>query len=93
VYVYGIVIQVLNEAGAPIPNAQAFIQEGGYVEQLKPIDEPSPSGVYQGAGERPGTYKLTVQAPGYQPQSFENLLVTAGICHVNPVDRVIVLTK
>lgn len=87
VYVYGIVIHVIDPSGHPIQNAQAVIQDGSYQETLSPVGEPSENGLYQGAGERPGTYELTVSAPGYVPQTFENLVVTGGVCHVDTVSR------
>ncbi len=87
VYVYGIVIHVTDPSGKPITNAQAIIRDGPFTETLEPVTEPSANGIYQGAGERPGTYELTVSAPGYVPQTFKNLVVTGGICHVNQVSR------
>jgi hypothetical protein len=91
VYVYGIVIHVTDPSGNPITNAHAVIQDGSYNETLEPTNAPATSGVYQGAGERPGTYRLTVSAPGYQPVTLENLVVTSGVCHVTPVEREVVL--
>jgi len=85
VYVYGVMIRVTDETGNPISNAQAVLQDGSYSETLEPVDEPSETGIYQGAGERPGTYQLTVSAPGYAPKTFDHLIVQPGTCHVTPV--------
>jgi hypothetical protein len=87
VYVYGIMVRVIGPTGDPIPNAQVTIRDGAYTETLRQIEVPSPTGIYQGAGERPGTYQLKVSAPGYVPQTFENLVVLGGVCHVTPVTR------
>lgn len=87
-YVYGIIVHVIDgRSGTPITNAQVVIQEGTYQEALSPIGEPSQNGLYQGAGERPGTYRLTVSAPGYTPKTFENLVVSGGVCHVQTISR------
>jgi hypothetical protein len=85
VYVYGIMIRVTDGDGNPIINAHAVIQDGTYSETLEPVTEPSETGIYQGAGERPGTYQLTVSAPGYLPKTYDHLVVQAGTCHVTPV--------
>lgn len=37
------------------------------------------------AGERAGTYQLTVSRPGYAPWSQSNVRVTSNQCHVNTV--------
>jgi hypothetical protein len=87
VYVYGIVVQVKDPSGNPVPNAQVVIRDGNYTENLSQMDTPSPTGIYQGAGERPGKYDLTVSAPGYAPQTFENLVVSGGVCHVSQVTK------
>jgi len=85
VYVYGIMILVTDGGGNPITHVQAVIQDGAYSETLEPVAEPSETGIYQGAGERPGTYQLTVSAPGYLPKTYDHLVVQPGICHVTPV--------
>ena len=36
------------------------------------------------AGERAGTYQVSVSKPGYLPWSRSNVRITANECHVNP---------
>jgi hypothetical protein len=36
------------------------------------------------AGERAGTYQISVSKPGYLPWSRSNVRITANECHVNP---------
>ncbi len=45
-----------------------------------------------GAGERPGTYTVTVEHPDYLTWSVSGLEVTADECHVIPVSLAIGLT-
>ena len=44
-------------------------------------------GGYLGAGERAGTYTLTVDADGFETAVIEDIVVDADICHVIPVTR------
>jgi hypothetical protein len=37
------------------------------------------------AGERAGTYQVSVSKPGYLPWSRSNVRITGNECHVNPV--------
>jgi hypothetical protein len=37
------------------------------------------------AGERAGTYQISVSKPGYLPWSRSSVRITANECHVNPV--------
>ena len=38
-----------------------------------------------GAGERPGTYDITITKDGFMTWTAENVTVTADECHVIPV--------
>ena len=49
-------------------------------------------GVYVGAGERAGTYTLTVEAEGFEPVTIEDIVVEADECHVIGVSREVTLT-
>jgi hypothetical protein len=78
----------------PIGNATAVIQDvqdKDYQETLVPVNVPASSGIYQGAGERAGTYRLTVSAPGYALQTFDKIVVRPGTCHVEPVSLEVLL--
>ncbi len=81
-YAYGVSVQLTNaDTGQPIENATLTLQDGDYTEVMQLI----PTGDYVGAGERAGTYTLTVTAPGFQPQTINNIVVTADRCHVRGV--------
>jgi hypothetical protein len=87
---YGVNVTVRNaRTGVNIDNAVVTIVEGSYRE---PLTDPARSGVYVGAGERAGTYTLTVTATGFQPAAPRTLTVSAGECHVSPVSVTVDLT-
>ncbi len=81
IFVYGVNVEVTNQAGTPIANATCTLQDGNYIEVLQTLT----AGEYFGAGEREGTYTLTVQATGYQSVTVEDIVVGADECHVIPV--------
>ena len=74
---YGISVTVLDDAGAPVSNATVTITEDDYIEELDSLG----NGVYFGAGERPGEYLVTIEAPAYQ-QFEQEVIVQPDICHV-----------
>ena len=79
VYVYGVNATVTNaQTGAAIGNATLTLKDGDYTEVMQAF----PSGGYAGAGERPGTYTLTVEANGFETKTIENIVVTSDPCHV-----------
>ena len=81
-YAYGVSVSATNAAtGAALENATLTLTDGAYTEALQAF----PTGDYVGAGERPGTYTLTATAAGFQPQTIENIVVTADRCHVHGV--------
>jgi hypothetical protein len=81
-FVYGVSVTVTDaESNEPVTDATLTLTDGEYTEVMEHFG----SGQYGGAGERPGTYTLRVDAEGYESKTTEQLVVTAGICHVNPV--------
>jgi hypothetical protein len=69
--------------------ATGFILDGDYSETIKtiknPADYPQLWASMEAAYERPGTYTVVVQKPGYQEWRRENVQVDAGVCHVSTV--------
>lgn len=79
-YAYGVSVTVRNaRTGEAIAGATLVLVDGSYRETMMPI---GPPGSYAGAGERPGTYTLTVSAQGFQPAPPRTLVVTGDACHV-----------
>jgi len=84
VFVYGLNVTVTDaETGAAITGATLTLTDESqpYTEILDEVR----SGVYVGAGERPGQYTLIAEAPGYKPQTIAGIVITADECHVIPV--------
>jgi hypothetical protein len=90
-FVYGVTVTVTDEQGAPVPGATLTLAAVGYTEAMLELGDLQP-GVYVGAGERAGTYTLTVEAEGFEPATIEGVFVDADVCHVIPVDRAVSLT-
>jgi hypothetical protein len=88
-YVYGINV-LIRDAHTDEPlasGATVTIRDFKYVEELKimpsPVDS-KPLCAY-GAGERPGTYSITIEKPGYKKWERSGVAVTADECHVKRV--------
>lgn len=80
--VAGIVVELRGESGATLPAADAVGRavDGAETTALEPFDDR-----LVGAWERPGTYAVTVDKPGYERWVRSNVRVEGGECHVVPV--------
>jgi len=76
-YRYGLSISVVDDAGDPVC-ATVTIVDGAYEE----VSEEFECGTYVGAGERAGTYDITVEAEGYATQTIDGIVVDNDECHV-----------
>lgn len=88
-FVFGLVVTVQDSAsGAPSASgAQLIAQEGAYADTAGfPPNRPDLDTLpLVGAGERPGTYTVTVRKSGFHDWVRSGLVVTADECHVHPV--------
>ncbi len=88
-FVYGVNVTVTDSAThQPIEGATLTLTDGDHSEVM---DELS-GGSYAGAGERAGTYVLTIDAEGFDSMLIENIVVEADLCHVVPVALDLTLT-
>ena len=95
VYAYGLTVTVADENGEPVTGAALTLTDADYTETI-----PGPpgtgieleGGVYLGAGERAGTYTLTIEAEGFEPVTIDNIVIEADECHVIGVTREVALT-
>jgi hypothetical protein len=60
--------------------------DGSYTETDSPPPLPAGPRVSSLAGERPGTYRVEVRAPGYVTWVRTNVRVRSGYCHVATVN-------
>ena len=81
----GITVTVQDASGAPAScGAQAVITAAGYSETVQNPAGPGcvNSLVLSGAAERPGQYTVTVSKQGFPNVVFNNVAVSADVCHV-----------
>lgn len=83
-FVYGLNVRVLDaDSGNPIfQDIEVKAVDGAYVEIMELI--PSSEYSFAGAGERAGTYTLTITKEGYQTYTSEPIVLTRDYCHVIP---------
>lgn len=79
---YGISATVTDAAtGANLtPASYLVVREGSYVDSASAMGE-----FLSAAGERAGTYEVTVGRPGYASFHRNGVVVTRDECHVHPV--------
>ena len=85
---FGLVVTILDDLdGAPLAaGARGTAVDGSFVDSLMvlgPVDSSTRTRV--AAGERAGTYTVTVVHPGYRDWQRPSVVVAADECHVIPV--------
>ncbi len=95
-YVYGVRADIVcpGLSDSSEWSGEVRLSSQGYEEELNvlPTHEDGRF-VALGAGERPGTYKLTVEASGYKPWELEGIRVSEKTCHVDQVSVTVELEK
>ncbi|WP_298555814.1 hypothetical protein [uncultured Algibacter sp.] len=83
IFVYGLSITVkdANTDAVITENITIKATDGDYEETLMSIES---SNAFVGAGERAGTYILTINATNYKDYITEPIKVSADECHVIP---------
>ncbi|MCG8469403.1 MAG: carboxypeptidase-like regulatory domain-containing protein [Gemmatimonadetes bacterium] len=81
-FVYGLIVDVHEGSGGPgTEGAVGVAIDGSFADTLQSFD----SVRMVGAGERSGTYDVTIEKDGFATWSTANITVTADECHVTPV--------
>lgn len=93
---WGIEVRIFDaDTGAPLADSATLtLRDGSWTEVVDaPVWVPSDE-LLMGAGERGGTYDVTVERPRYQAWSRSGVRVEEDECHVIPValDAPLVLT-
>jgi hypothetical protein len=96
-YRYGLSVHVKDSlTGAAIASgASLVVRDGAFKDSVShPGGRPELNAFpLVTAGERAGTYQISVSKPGYLPWSRSNVRVTANECHVNPVSVTALLQR
>ena len=86
---YGLVVYVNDSlTNTPVASGSSLVaRDGSYKDSVAyPAGRPELNALpLVSAGERAGTYQVTVTKPGNIPWSMNNVRVTANQCHVNEV--------
>jgi len=90
---YGLNVTIVDSVTSnPPASALLVARSGAFVDSVGPAapQQWSPNGppvlLLSAAGERPGTYDLTVRATGYRDWTRAGVKVTADECHVRGVE-------
>ncbi len=92
IFVYGLNVTITDGNGDPVSGGTLTLVDGDYTEIMMEIDPMGQSGVYVGAGERAGTYSLTIEADGFDTVTLDEITIGADECHVIPVELALSLT-
>ena len=89
-FVYGLAITVQNAAtGAQITDsASVVVTDGSYKESYTLGATGQPGGVISAAGERAGTYSISIRKAQFAPYDTAGVTVTKDACHVQTVQVV-----
>lgn len=85
---HGIVLTIVDGAtGSPFEgDVTVIVTDGSYTETVNPPLFPPGARTAFLASERPGDYRIEVQAPGYVTWVATNVRVTRDDCHVETVE-------
>ncbi|MGB1658208.1 MAG: carboxypeptidase-like regulatory domain-containing protein [Longimicrobiales bacterium] len=90
-FVYGLTVTVVDQSTSnPIAAAATMTLRDGSYEEV--VTDSWDGSTLSGAGERPGTYTITIDHPGYETWTRVGVEISADECHVIPVTLTAELT-
>ena len=96
-YVYAVNVQVKDSVSNAMSasGAQMIARDGIYVDSVSAAaNRPEVDALpLHAAGEREGTYTVTVRKSGFRDWTRANVQVTKGECHVNAVNLTALLQR
>lgn len=94
-YVYAVTLALVDGQGSPINGAELVLQDGRYLEKMRPFDEHLPEservGIYQGGGERAGTYRVKIHVNGKPPIEAGPFHIAPAHCSIEGISRTITI--
>lgn len=83
-FVYGLTVTVVDQSTSnPIAAAATMTLRDGSYEEV--VTDSWDGSTLSGAGERPGTYTITIEHPAYTTWTRAGVTISADECHVIPV--------
>jgi hypothetical protein len=79
-------VDLRDERGAPVCDARVVVRDGTFQESLRPSPASDGTCFWDGPTERPGTYEVTIDKPGYEAIVLPSVVVKKGpaACHIVP---------
>ena len=83
-FVFGLTVTVVDQStSAPVANEATMTLRDGTYEEV--VTDSWDGSTLSGAGERPGTYTITIEHPAYTTWTRAGVTISADECHVIPV--------
>jgi Carboxypeptidase regulatory-like domain len=81
-------VDLRDERGAPVCDASIVVRDGAFQQTLRPTPLGDGTCFWDGPAERPGTYEVTVDKPGYETLVLPAVTVkkAPGACHIVPAE-------
>jgi hypothetical protein len=92
-FALNVIVQDSATGAAPLSSARVIAQDGAFADTATG-GIPNPAGTsYALAVERPGTYAVAIEAPGYQPWSRIDVHVTRSSRKCHQIQTVTLLAR
>jgi hypothetical protein len=81
-------VDLRDERGAAVCDASIVVRDGDFLQELQPTPLGNGTCFWDGPAERPGTYEVTIDKPGYEKLVLPSVAVRKGpaACHIVPAE-------